>query len=151
MVFSYISHEELNTLINQYVYRYPSVRPFLPRARFRIYQYSCMVMVILAVLVGVCTRQETGLERMACEKKTHHRFFAHFAFFPQLATSFSVGQSVQGRNLSVIHITNNVAQAPFPGRPMFKYVGNMHGNEVVGRQILINLIQVRTALFFCAS
>jgi hypothetical protein len=77
------------------------------------------------------------------KKKTHHLFFAHFAFFPQLATSFSVGQSVQGRNLSVIHITNNVAQAPFPGRPMFKYVGNMHGNEVVGRQILINLIQVR--------
>ena len=50
----------------------------------------------------------------------------------------SVGQSVQGRSLTYIKLSNNVQRRSLM-EPMFKYVGNMHGNEVVGRQMLIYL------------
>lgn len=59
--------------------------------------------------------------------------------FPFIAKKGTIGKSVQGRELVFLRITAN-ASAPRPlGRPMFKYVGNMHGNEAVGREILIAL------------
>lgn len=70
---------------------------------------------------------------------------------PAIVRTGTIGKSVEGRELYWVRITENpdatVAPAGTPGapppplKPKFKYVGNMHGNEVVGREILINLIQ----------
>jgi carboxypeptidase D len=60
--------------------------------------------------------------------------------YPQLAQVGSVGRSVEGRDLAFIKISANVQQRS-PLEPMFKYVANMHGDETVGRQMLIYLAQ----------
>lgn len=60
--------------------------------------------------------------------------------YPDLAKLYSIGNSVEGRKLLVLQITQDV-QNEHPERPAFKYVANMHGDESIGRQIVIYLAQ----------
>lgn len=65
--------------------------------------------------------------------------------YPDLTERFSLGQSVQGRNLWVLRITSpiktNGNKDPFDElKPKFKWIGNMHGDETIGREMLIALI-----------
>jgi len=54
--------------------------------------------------------------------------------YPRLAKLHSIGKSVQKRELYVLQITDSVQDEPRRlGKPMFKWVANMHGNEAVGR------------------
>ncbi|XP_034081543.1 carboxypeptidase D [Gymnodraco acuticeps] len=60
--------------------------------------------------------------------------------YPHLANLSSVGESVDGRELWVMRITKDPSRDT-PGRPKFKYVGNMHGDETVSRQVLVYLVE----------
>ncbi|XP_007502945.1 carboxypeptidase M [Monodelphis domestica] len=51
----------------------------------------------------------------------------------------SIGKSVSGRNLWVI-VVGRFPREHRIGIPEFKYIGNMHGDEVVGRELLLHLI-----------
>ncbi|KAM9327900.1 carboxypeptidase M [Pholidichthys leucotaenia] len=59
---------------------------------------------------------------------------------PDITHLYSIGRSVRGQQLRVL------ALGIYPhhhtvGIPEFKYVANMHGNEVLGRELLLQLIE----------
>ncbi|XP_051547209.1 carboxypeptidase M-like isoform X1 [Myxocyprinus asiaticus] len=64
--------------------------------------------------------------------------------YPNITYLHSIGQSVQGRELWVL-ILGQHPREHRTGIPEFKYVGNMHGNEVVGRVLLLQLIDYLTS------
>ncbi|KAH8261915.1 hypothetical protein KR026_001673, partial [Drosophila bipectinata] len=75
----------------------------------------------------------------------HHNFTAMESFlkdiaasYPTLTRLYSIGKSVQNRDLWVMEIFATPG-SHVPGVPEFKYVANMHGNEVVGKEMLLLL------------
>ncbi|XP_050680054.1 carboxypeptidase M-like isoform X1 [Leptidea sinapis] len=62
------------------------------------------------------------------------------ARYPSLTALYSIGKSVQGRDLWVMVVSASPYEHMI-GKPDVKYVANIHGNEVVGRELLLHLIQ----------
>ena len=60
--------------------------------------------------------------------------------YAHIANLSSIGQSVEGRELWVMRITKD-PNIDLPGKPKFKYVGNMHGDETISRQVLVYLVE----------
>lgn len=60
--------------------------------------------------------------------------------FPNLTALYSIGKSVQGRDLWVMVVSSSPYEHMI-GKPDVKYVANMHGNEAVGRELMLHLIQ----------
>lgn len=58
---------------------------------------------------------------------------------PDLVKLHSIGKSVKNRQIWAVEVSENVNSRSM-GEPMIKYVANMHGDEAVGRQMLIYLL-----------
>ncbi|CAK1551144.1 unnamed protein product [Leptosia nina] len=59
---------------------------------------------------------------------------------PSLTALYSIGKSVEGRDLWVMVVSASPYEHMI-GKPDVKYVANIHGNEAVGRELLLHLIQ----------
>eukprot|EP00026_Physarum_polycephalum_P007586 Phypoly_transcript_07650.p1 GENE.Phypoly_transcript_07650~~Phypoly_transcript_07650.p1 ORF type:complete len:456 (+),score=89.80 Phypoly_transcript_07650:143-1510(+) len=60
--------------------------------------------------------------------------------YPTITRLFSIGKSVQNRELWGIEISDNIDTSE--AEPQFQYIANMHGDEVVGREMSIYLIEL---------
>ncbi|KAK7087283.1 hypothetical protein V1264_021356 [Littorina saxatilis] len=61
--------------------------------------------------------------------------------YPDITHLHSIGKSVNGADLWVIKIGKSPVDH-VTLRPNIKYVANMHGNEVVGRELLLHLVEM---------
>ena len=60
--------------------------------------------------------------------------------YPHICKLTTLGKSVESREIWAMEISDNPGQKELL-EPEFKYVANMHGNEVKGREVAIVLIQ----------
>uniref|UniRef100_A0A8C5LLX1 Carboxypeptidase X, M14 family member 1 n=1 Tax=Leptobrachium leishanense TaxID=445787 RepID=A0A8C5LLX1_9ANUR len=62
---------------------------------------------------------------------------------PNITRVYSIGKSYLGLKMYVMEISDNPGEHEL-GEPEFRYVAGMHGNEVVGRELMLNLME-----YFC--
>jgi carboxypeptidase E len=106
--------------------------------------------VICAVGVLISTGQGAVIEGGALSEGKHHNYVEMQRAIgrvhqkcPDITYVYNLtgqpDETVQGRKLTVIVFSDH-PKVHEVGEPEFKYVGNMHGNEIVGRELLLYLI-----------
>jgi hypothetical protein len=60
------------------------------------------------------------------------------AKYPHIMKLESIGKSVQGRELWMVKISDNVETDEL--EPEFKFISSMHGDEIVGRELMVSLL-----------
>lgn len=98
-------------------------------------------------------RNDGGIDPRTIQKPVHPRlswdyhnytstttFLRHVStIYSNLTALYSIGQSVQGRELWVMVVSRSPYEHMI-GKPNIKYVANMHGNEAVGRELMLHLV-----------
>lgn len=109
--------------------------------------WGCLNVCLVKSSVGyeASDHQASSSNSLNTKKYTHYDEMTKLlqglqSRYPTLAKLHSVGKSGEGRHLWALQISDHVHYEE-PGEPWFKYVGNMHGNEAVGREMLLRLAE----------
>ena len=96
--------------------------------------------ILLLILVACLCRTESAISFKYHSYREIKKILEDITSkYKNIARLYSAGKSVEGRSLYVVEISKNPG-IHNPLEPEFKYVGNMHGNEVIGREVLLHLI-----------
>ena len=89
-----------------------------------------------------CSNYDGGIDM--CSYQSHEEMIKRLerlqTQYPTLVRVESLGKSVRGKDLVYAKLSENVARRS-RGEPMFKFVANMHGDETLGRQMLLYLAE----------
>ena len=87
-----------------------------------------------SMLVGYHTHAELGAAMQAVASA-----------YPAITTLYNIGNSYQGRALWMMKISDNVNVEE--DEPEFRYISTMHGDEVVGMELCLKLVQLLTSSY----
>ncbi|XP_022167083.1 carboxypeptidase D-like isoform X3 [Myzus persicae] len=99
----------------------------------------CSAIVLAIVFVA----SSASYSRIGFDKYHNHKEMTNYLMqitdeFPNISSLYSIGKSVLKRELWAVKLTT---ANELLGVPNVKIVGNIHGNEPVGREIILHLIQ----------
>nr|XP_057921796.1 carboxypeptidase M isoform X2 [Doryrhamphus excisus] len=100
----------------------------------------CFVGMSTLILILILTPAAMMLEYRYHSNDDIERYFHQInASNPDIAHLYTIGRSVTGQQLWVL-VLGLSPRLHTVGIPEFKYVANMHGNEVLGRELLLQLV-----------
>ncbi|XP_056586913.1 carboxypeptidase D, b isoform X2 [Triplophysa dalaica] len=110
----------------------------------------CILLFILQHILIMASHQTLGLKNNEVNEETYAAYYNYVDLtdrlqslsqkYAHICSLSSIGQSVEGRELWVMRVTTD-PRIDVPGKPRFKYVGNIHGDESLSRQVLVYLIE----------
>ncbi|XP_070570379.1 carboxypeptidase D-like [Ptychodera flava] len=97
----------------------------------------CALLALLTCDIGVLGEPDVQFVYHNYDSLSSTLMALHEKYY-EISDLYSIGRSVKGRKLWVLAISGKDALKHEVLRPEVKYVGNIHGNEVVGREILLH-------------
>lgn len=108
--------------------------------------WACVGFTLLATsgaAAAAALEDESFLENAyyANQSQLEAELFEVVSTYPSLARVYGIGASTEGRELWVVNLRTNITRDRPLLVPSVKYVGNIHGDEILGRQMLIYFVK----------
>jgi carboxypeptidase D len=105
-----------------------------------IYLYIILTQISFGIYASINNETKCTIDGVnMCEYGNHEELITKLGRlekdFPGFARTGSIGRSLKGKDLRYIVISKDVDERD-DLEPMVKLVGNMHGDETVGRQLI---------------